>query len=337
MLRETVLLAESDFDNPSRVLLPDILRDACIDRDAVLLYPNAAELEGVTLFDLLRDTEFVRVAENEHDLNNGLHDRVTLPDAGLLRDTLLLADGDIRLLDTLGDLLFDTGIDFVRVRLNPNVGVRLGDPITDIVLDIDLVTDGLLELDLLCERLLDILLVFVAVLLSIEFGERVSDAETLTDRDIVRTLDGDGGADALNETVLDGVAVRETDLEPLGVTDRIVRDLVRDGVVVRDMVRDGLVVRDLVRDGVVERDLVRDGLVVRDMVRDEVMVRDMVLDEVVVRDMVRDEVVISDLVRDGEMETVFVGDCVCASVSNRPSNNPLRDIIALLLMSIAKI
>jgi hypothetical protein len=266
-----------------------------------------------------------------------LHDRVTLTDAGLLRDTLLLADGDIRLIDTLGDLLIDTGIDFVRVILNPNVGVRLGDALTDIVLDLDFVTDGLLEPDLLCERLLepnllcerllDILLVFVAVLLNIEFGERVSDAETLTDRDIVRTLDGDGRADALNETVLDGVAVRETDLEPLGVTDRIVRDLVRDRVVVRDLVRDGVVVRDIPKDEVM----------VRDMVRDEVMVRDMVLDEVVVRDIVRDGVVISDLVRDGEMETVFVCDCVCVNVSNRPSNNPLRDIIALLLMSIAKI
>jgi hypothetical protein len=76
---------------------------------------------------------------------------------------------------------------------------------------------------------------------------------------------------------------------------------------------------------------------VRDMVRVEVMVRDMVLDEVVVRDIVRDGVIISDLVRDGEMETVFVGDCVCVNVSSRPSNNPLRDIIALLLMSIANI
>ena len=284
-------------------------------------------MEGVTLFDLLRDTEFVRVAVNEHDLNNGLHDRVTLPDAGLLRETLLLADGDMRLLDILEDLLFDTGIDFVRVRLNPNVGVRLGDAITDIVLDIDLVTDRLLEPDLLCERLLELLLVFVAVLLSIEFGERVSDAETLTDRDIVRALDGDGGVDTLNETVLDGVVVREIDLEPLGVTDRIVRDLVRDGVVVRDLVRDGVVVRDIPKDEVM----------VRDMVRVEVMVRDMVLDEVVVRDIVRDGVIISDLVRDGEMETVFVGDCVCVNVSSRPSNNPLRDIIALLLMSIANI
>jgi hypothetical protein len=276
-----------------------------------------------------------------------LHDRVTLTDAGLLRDTLLLADGDMRLIDTVGDLLFEARIDFVRVRLNPNVGVRLGDALTEFVLELDFVTDGLLEPDLLCERLLepdllcerllDLLLVFVAVLLNIEFGERVSDAETLTDRDIVRALDGDGRADALNETVLDGVADRETDLEPLGVTDRIVRDLVRDGVVVRDLVRDGVVVRDLVRDGVVVRDIPKDEVMVRDMVRDEVMVRDMVLDEVVVRDIVRDGVVISDLVRDGEMETVFVCDCVCVNVSNRPSNNPLRDIIALLLMFVAKI
>ena len=235
---------------------------------------------------------------NEHDLNNGLHDRVTLTDAGLLRDKLLLADGDMRLIDTLGDLLFDAGIDFVRVTLNPNVGVRLGEAITDIVLELDLVSDELLELDLLCERLLDILLVFVAVLLNIEFGERVSDAETLTDRDIVPTLDGEGGAVAPNETVLDGVAVRETDLEPLEETDMVVNsDLVRDGVVDSDLVRDGVVVSDLVRDGVVD----------------------------------------SDLVRDGETETVLLGDCVCASVSNRPINNPLRDIIALLLMSVAKI
>ena len=79
---------------------------------------------------------------NEHDLNNGLHDRVTLTDAGLLRDKLLLADGDMRLIDTLGDLLFDAGIDFVRVTLNPNVGVRLGEAITDIVLVIDTAIDG---------------------------------------------------------------------------------------------------------------------------------------------------------------------------------------------------
>ena len=115
-------------------------------------------------------------------------------------------------------------------------------------------------------------------MLNIEFGERVSDAETLTDRDIVPTLDGEGGAVAPNETVLDGVAVRETDLEPLGETDMVVNS-------------------DLVRDGVVD----------------------------------------SDLVRDGETETVLLGDCVCASVSNRPINNPLRDIIALLLMSVDKI
>lgn len=252
------------------------------------------EVEGDTLFDLLRDNEFVGVGVDEHDMKSGLHDRVAEADGRLLRDTLILADGDIRLIDALGDLLFDAGIDFVGVRLNPNVGVRLGDAIIDIVLDIDLVTDELLELERLCDRLDDILFVFVAVLLNNKFGERVSDAETLTDRDIVPTLDREGEAVAPNETVLDGVAVRETYLEPLGETDS---DLVMDGVVVSDLVWDDVVVSDLVRDGVV----------------------------------------VSDLVRDGEIETVLLGDCVCAKVSNRPINNPLRDIIALLLMSIAKI
>jgi len=125
-------------------------------------------------------------------------------------------------------------------------------------------------------------------LLNNKFGERVSDAETLTDPDIVPTLDGEGEAVAPNETVLDGVAVRETDLEPLEETDS---DLLRDGVMVSDMARDGVVVSDLEWDGVV----------------------------------------VSDLVRDGEIETVLLGDCVCARVNNRPINNPLRDIIALCL------
>jgi hypothetical protein len=237
---------------------------------------------------MLRDTVFVRVAVDEHDLNNGLHDRVTLTDAGLLRDTLVLADGDMRLIDTLGDLLFDTGMDFVGVTLNPKLGVRLGDAIAVIVLELDLVIDLLLELDTLWDLLLEILFVFVAVLVEIKLEERVSDAETLTDRDIVPYLDGDGVVNTPNETVLDGVAVRETNLEPLGETDS---DLVRDDIVVSDMEWDGVVVSDLEWDGMV----------------------------------------VSDLVWDGETETVLLGDCVCASVSNIPNNSPLR-VIAYLLM-----
>ena len=115
------------------------------------LDPNNTEFEGVTLFDLLRDTEFVGVGVDEHDMKIGLHDRVAEEDGRLLRDTLVLADSDKRLMDTLGDLLVDAGIDCVPVILNPRVDVRLGDTITDIVLDIDLVMDGLLELDTLCD------------------------------------------------------------------------------------------------------------------------------------------------------------------------------------------
>ena len=38
------------------------------------LEPNDTELDGVTLLELLRDTEFVGVTVDEHDINNGLHD-----------------------------------------------------------------------------------------------------------------------------------------------------------------------------------------------------------------------------------------------------------------------
>jgi hypothetical protein len=214
----------------------------------------------------------------EHDIKSGLHERVAEADGRLLRDTLGLADKDIRLIDTLGDLVIEAGPDCVAVKLKPRVDVRLGDAITDIVLEDDNVSEGL------CERLVDIVFVFVTLLLNNKFGERVSDAETLTDRDIVPTLDGEGEAVAPNETVLDGVAVRETYLEPLRETDG---DLIMDGVVVSDLVWD--------------------------------------------------DVVVSDLEWDGEMDTVLLGDCACVRVSIRPSNNPLRDIIALLLMIVAKI
>jgi hypothetical protein len=84
-------------------------------------------------------------------MKSGLHERVAEADGRLLRDTLGLADKEIRLIDTLGDILFDAGIDCVAVKLNPNVEVRLGDATTDIVLERDNVIDGLLELETLCE------------------------------------------------------------------------------------------------------------------------------------------------------------------------------------------
>lgn len=57
---------------------------------------------------MLRDTLLVLVSEaategealNEHDLNNGLQERVTLPVGGLLLEVLRLAEKD-------GDTLFD--------------------------------------------------------------------------------------------------------------------------------------------------------------------------------------------------------------------------------------
>jgi len=115
--------------------------------DAVTLEPNDTELDGVTLLELLRDTEFVGVTVDEHDINNGLHDRVADDDGTLLCDILVVADNDIRLNDKLGDMLFEGGLDNVGVILNPRVSVLDVDNECEILGEIEAVCDPLKEPD----------------------------------------------------------------------------------------------------------------------------------------------------------------------------------------------
>ena len=74
------------------------------DGDGVRLNPNDCEREGLASFEgdtvidldlvleIVTDTAVDGDAENEQDLNNGLHDRVTLTDGARLRETLMLGD-----------------------------------------------------------------------------------------------------------------------------------------------------------------------------------------------------------------------------------------------------
>ena len=74
------------------------------DSDGVRLNPNDCEREGLAGFDgetvidldlvieIVIDTAIDGDAENEQDLNNGLHDRVTLDDGASLREALMLGD-----------------------------------------------------------------------------------------------------------------------------------------------------------------------------------------------------------------------------------------------------
>ena len=130
LLRETLMLRDGDCGRPVCVLLLVVLRDNdcdCVslrdlvtdtdvlaitlsvggtDNDGLILNPNDFDWEGVAifeantdadterLFDTVIDVDIDWVAENEHDLNNGLHDRVTLTEAALLRDTVVLGDCD---------------------------------------------------------------------------------------------------------------------------------------------------------------------------------------------------------------------------------------------------
>ena len=74
--------------------LEDTVRDACIDNVGVILKPKEllrdglAILDGDELFETVTEILLDGVAVDEHDINNGLHDRVGDTDAGLLRDTL---------------------------------------------------------------------------------------------------------------------------------------------------------------------------------------------------------------------------------------------------------
>ena len=114
LLRETLTLREGDGRLPDCVALLERLDvrlaepvgEALTERDGVRLNPKEllrdglAGFDGETVVDLVLVPETVidtitdGDAENEHDLNKGLHDRVTLADAGLLRDILMLGDCD---------------------------------------------------------------------------------------------------------------------------------------------------------------------------------------------------------------------------------------------------
>ncbi len=135
----------------------------CTDNDGVILNPNDAERDGLAIFDedtvidldivleIVMDLDIDSVAVNEHDLNNGLHDRVTLEEGALLRETVLLAEGDFvipnweRLAETLADTLRDACIDNVGVRLDPK------DMIGELLTGCDRLGDRVTLLELLCD------------------------------------------------------------------------------------------------------------------------------------------------------------------------------------------
>jgi hypothetical protein len=95
--------------------LPDLLFEAWIESDGVILSPKEPLRDGLAGFDrdTVCDTVIVSVAVKEHDLNNGLHERVTLTVGGLLIDALELREDEgggadlLRLAETDGDTLFD--------------------------------------------------------------------------------------------------------------------------------------------------------------------------------------------------------------------------------------
>ena len=115
LLRETLTLREGDGGRPDCVTLlerlgvrlVETLGEGRTDGDDVRLNPNDCDREGLAGFDgqtvvdldlvleIVIDTAIDGDAENEQDLNNGLHDRVTLDDGARLRDTLMLGDCDV--------------------------------------------------------------------------------------------------------------------------------------------------------------------------------------------------------------------------------------------------
>ena len=115
LLRETLTLREGDGSRPDWVTLlerlgvrlVESLGEGRTDGDDVRLNPKELLRDGLAGFDghtvvdldlvteIVIDTAIDEDAENEQDLNNGLHDRVTLDDGARLRDTLMLGDCDI--------------------------------------------------------------------------------------------------------------------------------------------------------------------------------------------------------------------------------------------------
>jgi hypothetical protein len=169
ILRDTLPLLDRDLDRPICVLLLVIVRDNDCDRCTLRDVVTETDTLAITLDETLGvgAMDNVDIVLDPKDIVCELLPcRVTLLERlrefdivpvrlkarVLLREMLILRDDDgripnrvavlerlrVRLAETLGNLLFEARIDFVGVRLNLNVGVRLGDALTEFVLELDL-------------------------------------------------------------------------------------------------------------------------------------------------------------------------------------------------------
>jgi hypothetical protein len=134
LLRDTLVLTVGDCGNPDCVALLEILcailvetlGEARTESDGVILNPKELLRVGLARFDgdIVVDLEVLLdkvieillegVGVDEHDMKSGLHDRVADDDGALLRDTLVLREGDngipkrLLLTDILRDCVKDT-------------------------------------------------------------------------------------------------------------------------------------------------------------------------------------------------------------------------------------
>ena len=239
MLLDVLLLRDDDGGIPEPVALldtlrerlPEMLREACTESDGVILSPKDPLRDGVGGFDRERvgDTVIVSVAVKEHDLNNGLQDRVTLEEGPTLLDALPLREDDggmaepVELLDTLRD---DETKAYAVLLLDDDAVLLLDDDA-------------------------DTLLVLV--------NEAATEGEALNEHDLNNGLQ-ERVTLPVGALLLDALALREDDSrtpEPVGLLEKL-GELLLDLLLEAWTERDGLILspKDPLRDGVADRLLV---------------------------------------------------------------------------------
>ena len=208
-----------------------MLREGWTESDGVILSPKDPLRDGVAGFDRERvgDTVIVSVAVKEHDLNNGLQDRVTLEEGPTLLDALPLREDDggmaepVELLDTLRD---DETKAYAVLLLDDDAVLLLDDDA-------------------------DTLLVLV--------NEAATEGEALNEHDLNNGLQ-ERVTLPVGALLLDALALREDDSrtpEPVGLLEKL-GELLLDLLLEAWTERDGLILspKDPLRDGVADRLLV---------------------------------------------------------------------------------
>ena len=255
MLLDVLLLRDDDGGIPEPVALldtlrerlPEMLREGWTESDGVILSPKDPLRDGVAGFDRERvgDTVIVRVAVKEHDLNNGLQDRVTLEEGPTLLDALPLPEDDGGMAEPVG--LLDTVLD----DETKTYAVLLLDDDTVMLRDDDAV--------MLRDDGADTLLVLV--------NETATEGEALNEHDL-----NSGLQERVTLTVagllIDALALRDDDggtPEPVALLETLGERLT-DLLLEAWTERDGLILspKDPLRDGVAgfDRDTVGDTVIV---------------------------------------------------------------------------